>query len=176
LAYRCDCPRSHLLSKMSKSTNVPSPSLDNLVARALAEDSDVVVTSGGKSTTLKGSDKINSREAIGIWKVGNKAWKVYGRRKTLDDLREDYSRAAIYAGLPMGNPSFVEGQVKVGANAPTNGFVLVTEWMVGTNFQKTVASFKAALSKESVPKDKSDTDYKRVQGGCVAANIVGLRD
>lgn len=116
---------------------------------------DVVFTYKGTSTTLPWAARIASREALGIWKVQEQAWKVYSKRTVYDDLSADYHRAAVDAGLPMGNPQFREGTVKRGSGAATDGFVLITEWMTGINFQKTQASFKAALTKEKVPKDKN---------------------
>ena len=50
-----------------------------------------------ESKTLKGADMINSREAIGIWKVDNKSWKVYGTTSQLKALSDDYTRAQVDA-------------------------------------------------------------------------------
>ncbi|KAI0697583.1 hypothetical protein BC835DRAFT_1413619 [Cytidiella melzeri] len=126
--------------------------------------------------TLKASERKSSREAIGIWKVDSKAWKVYGTTNKYQALSDDYRRAAVAAGLPMGDPSFQQGKVKDGKKAETQGFVLITQWMEGTNFQKTSSSFKAALTKEKLSKDKTTNDYKRTKSGCDAANTVGLKD
>ncbi|KAG6871325.1 hypothetical protein C0992_011246, partial [Termitomyces sp. T32_za158] len=51
---------------------------------------DVRFTHNGKVTILPASERINSREALGLWKVGNQAWKVYKTRKQLQKLMEDY--------------------------------------------------------------------------------------
>ncbi|KAI0697585.1 hypothetical protein BC835DRAFT_1413621 [Cytidiella melzeri] len=144
----------------------------------MADDVVFTYTSGGKEikTTLKGSERYNSREAIGIWKVNSKAWKVYGTTKQYQALSDDYRRADVAAGLPMGNPSFQLGTVKVGNKTETQGFILITQWMEGTNFQKSASSFEAALAKEKLSKDTTTNDYKRTKGGCDAANKVGLRD
>lgn len=111
-----------------------------------------------KSQTLRWDDKINSREALGLWKVKDEAWKVYRQRNQLPALREDYARATNDVALPMGSPTFVEGLVEHKGQR-TEGFVLVTDWMVGKNFQKTASSFKSALSAENMPHNATDQDY-----------------
>lgn len=164
---------------------------------------DVVFTyiSGGKKQTrvLHAHDKMSSREAIGLWKVDNCAWKVYATTSQLDALTDDYTHAQVDGGLPVGTPapSFQVGTVKQGEKTETHGFVLIAQWMSGTNFQKTAAKFRSALAKEDVPKKKDSQDYDRfdpssmMQGvartaelmplhrivkGCAGANEVGLRD
>ena len=125
-------------------------------------------TSGGKeqTRTLRAADKISSREGLGLWKVDNRAWKVYATTSQLNALSSDYTRAQVDAGLPVGTPapSFQQGSVKQGTKPPTQGFVLIAQWMDGTNFQKTASNFRSALDKEKVPKDKTSTDYKRCVG------------
>lgn len=155
-------------------------------------------TSRGKPITkiLPEAEKIPSREALGLWKVDNKAWKVYATTKEYTKLSQDYSRADVMAGLPMGQPSFQQGAVKQGTKAPSEGFILATEWMDGTNFQKTSKSFEIALTRQNISHDKASTDWKRcvrtlylgnmcdipyvmwcrTKGGCDAANKVGLND
>ena len=61
----------------------------------------------------------------------------------------------------MGNPSFVQGKVKIGSGTATDGFVLITDFMEGSNFQKGAGSFNAALKRENVSKDKNNADYKK---------------
>ncbi|EED84458.1 predicted protein [Postia placenta Mad-698-R] len=114
-----------------------------------------------------------SREALGIWKVDGRAWKVYEKDGQYQKLMDDYLRAEVDAGLPMGKFSFLKGTVKR-SKAPTNGFVLETEWMEGANFQK--GSFKQALERGEIPHEKATDDYGRTKGGCDAANVVGLKD
>lgn len=138
---------------------------------------DVVFTykSGGKEKkqVLKWADRKSSREAVGIWHVGSKAWKVFATTKEYQTFSDDYRRAAVAAGLPMGDPAFQQGTVKQGSKAQSEGFVLITQWMDGTNFQKTASSFKSALTKEKVSKDKGNTDYKRrVDISCVSTTSV----
>ncbi|KAH7883470.1 hypothetical protein F5I97DRAFT_1939215 [Phlebopus sp. FC_14] len=134
-------------------------------------------TKGNQKITkiLLWKDRKSSREALGIWKVDGQAWKVYQTTKEYDKLFADYQRAGIHAGLPMGRYSFTKGKVKK-SNKTTDGFVLATEWMEGTNFQKSASSFEAALKREKISQDKNSTDYKRTKAGCDAANKVGLRD
>ena len=116
-----------------------------------------------ESKTLKGTEMINSREAIGIWKVDNKSWKVYGTTSQLKALSDDYTRAQVDAGLPVGNPApaFQQGTVKVGSGNPTQGFVLIVEWMDGKNFQKNATSFRKALEGENISHDPKSQDYTR---------------
>ena len=59
---------------------------------------DVTFTpTGGQFKVLKASDAKSSREAVGIWRVGDKAWKVFSKREKkkniLKDLEDDYNRA-----------------------------------------------------------------------------------
>ncbi|KZT64544.1 hypothetical protein DAEQUDRAFT_717868 [Daedalea quercina L-15889] len=139
-----------------------------------------VLAAGGKeqTKTLKGSDRISSREAVGLWKVNNRSWKVYATTSQLGALTADYDRAQIDAGLPVGTPApaFQQGSVKQGSKRATEGFVMIAQWMEGANFQKTTASFKAALTKEKISHDKTSTDYKRIEAGCNAAKTIGLKD
>jgi len=88
---------------------------------------DVVFTyhtpTGGKVVRrLKQADKISSREALGLWKVDNKAWKVYVSRSQLEELNQDYRRADVVAGLPMGSPAFITGKVKEGTKPEKDGW------------------------------------------------------
>ena len=137
---------------------------------------DVVFTYNGNPTTLLWANRLPSREALGLWQVGDQAWKVYRTRNVLADLSADYARAAVDAGLPMGRPQFREGKVKQGTAAASDGFVLITEWMTGTNFQKTVASFRSALTRENVPKDRNNTDYRRFVSISSLVPLVSLND
>ncbi|OCH83723.1 hypothetical protein OBBRIDRAFT_872009 [Obba rivulosa] len=134
--------------------------------------------SGGKhvTKTLKAADKISSREALGLWKVDGKAWKVYATTKQLQALSDDYTRASQAAALPMGDPKFQQGSVKQGTKPASEGFVLITQWMDGTNFQKTIQSFKTALTRQNISHNKTSEEYKRITRGCNAANQVGLKD
>ena len=126
---------------------------------------DIIFTykSGGQTIqkTLRNADKIPSREALGLWKVDGKAWKVYGTTKEYNKLSQDYRRADVAAGLPMGNPSFQQGTVKQGTKPASEGFALITQWMEGTNFQKTVKSFETALTREKISHDRNSNDWKR---------------
>ncbi|KAG6882022.1 hypothetical protein C0992_012937, partial [Termitomyces sp. T32_za158] len=61
----------------------------------------------------------------------------------------------------MGNPGFLEGKVQQGNERESDGFVLYTNWMTGTNFQKTKASFNSALEKQGISHSKSNETYKR---------------
>ncbi|EPS94957.1 hypothetical protein FOMPIDRAFT_1062930 [Fomitopsis schrenkii] len=146
----------------------------------MADDVVFTWTSGGKQQTQKllGKDKHASREAVGLWQVGSRGWKVYATTSQLSKIDADYTRAQVDAGLPVGTPApaFQQGSVKQGTKPATDGFVLIAQWMDGTNFQKTAASFKSALTKERVSKDKNSTDYKRITAGCNAAKKVGLQD
>ncbi|KLO13173.1 hypothetical protein SCHPADRAFT_940638 [Schizopora paradoxa] len=144
---------------------------------------DVIFTSDrGISTLLTASKAIKSREAVGVWIFGGKVWKVFshveksnGRTQILGDLQNNYELASRW-GLPIGKCTFMPGKVQVGKNIATNGFVLVTEEMAGTNFQKSKSSFIAALKKEGVPKNKYDADYQKILAACMAAKNIGLKD
>lgn len=134
-------------------------------SQTMADDVVFTWTSGGKqqTETLSATKKISSREAVGLWIVGNSIWKVYATTSQLAKIDADYTRAQVDAGLPVGSPapSFQQGLVKQGTRPVTQGFVLIAQLMDGTNFQKTNASFKSALTKENVSHDKTSTDYQR---------------
>ncbi|KAI5984671.1 hypothetical protein EDD15DRAFT_2583310 [Pisolithus albus] len=142
------------------------------------------LSDGGKSVTqtLLWKDRQNSREGIGVWHVGNYAWKLYSakndsQRKTLEKLREDYRRANA-RGLPMGKPRFQDGTIKQGNENPYGGMALIVDWFEGTNFNfhKPPKPFKSALEAQKISHSKSSTDYKRIKAGCESAKTVGLQD
>ncbi|EPS93371.1 hypothetical protein FOMPIDRAFT_60893 [Fomitopsis schrenkii] len=127
---------------------------------------------------LLGKDKHSSREAVGLWQVGSSGWKVYAKTTQLSKIDKDYTRAQVDAHLPVGKPApaFRQGLVKQGTKPATEGFVLIAQWMDGTNFQKTAASFKSALTREEVPKVKTSDVYRKISHGCDAAKAIGLQD
>lgn len=109
---------------------------------------------------LLGANAVSSREAMGLWHVGNSAWKVYRQKNQYASLMDDYARAANDATLPMGSPKFITGKVKASdTGRTTDGFVIATDWMEGSNFLKTDASFRAALTAQSVPHSTTDQSY-----------------
>lgn len=131
----------------------------------MAENVVFTYTSNGQqqTRTLLAADRIPSREALGLWQVGNRGWKVYATTAQLAAISADYTRAQVDAGLPVGTPppAFQQGTVRQGTRPPTQGFVLIAQWMDGTNFQKTAASFRSALTRENVPRDRNSTDHRR---------------
>ena len=128
----------------------------------MSDDVTFTYKSGGKDVTqtLKAADKISSREALGLWHVGTKAWKVYSKTKEYDSLSDDYRRAQVDGGLPMGSPAFQKGTVTRG-NDTSDGFVIISQWQDGKKFVKKASAFKAALEAQSVSHDKASTDWKR---------------
>ena len=96
----------------------------------------------------------------------------------------------------MGNPMFQIGNVgSVGGPSLTDGFVLITEWMVGTAFHGGETQITVALTRSDFPQGTQTTDYQRwdfvlvlslcfihpiesdgMKTGCDAANEVGLLD
>lgn len=65
--------------------------------------------------TLLWDDRKGSNEGIGVWHVGNDAWKLYSRNgkdkeKKCQKLVEDYRRADGQS-LPMGKPRFQNGRI-----------------------------------------------------------------
>lgn len=132
------------------------------------------------------ASRIPSRETpYGVWqdKKTNEAWKIYPRKidekKKTDNLRDlsaDYRRAQVDVELPMGNPRFQEGKVQQGSAKAVDGFALITEWMTGNNFQKTVKPLKAALTAQNISHDRFSQEYLKIKRGCDGANTVGLKD
>jgi len=154
--------------------------------------------SGGKEVTqiLRWADRIASREGLGLWHVGNYAWKIYTTTAQFERLRDDYNRAGVH-GLPMGQPRFQQGSVQRGTNQPTQGFALIVNWMTGAffDFHTPPRPLRSALQAQNISHSRSSTDYKRsvftsmvlyfclsryphprIKGGCDSANIVGLQD
>jgi len=118
-------------------------------------------------------------DSIGVWRdrATNSAWKLYPKQANLTRVSTYYYRAAVN-GLPMGDPSFKEGSVQQGTDNATNGFALVTRWLEGIefNFHTPPKPFRVGLRDEKISQNKSSTQYKRVKGGCVSADKVGLLD
>ncbi|KAI5983902.1 hypothetical protein EDD15DRAFT_1829550 [Pisolithus albus] len=148
----------------------------------MSEDIEFTYESGGKQVkqTLLWKDRQSSREGIGIWHVGNYAWKLYSakdddQRKTLEKLREDYRRADAH-GLPMGKPRFQDGTIKQGNGHPYGGMALIVDWFEGTNFHRPLKPFNSALKTQNISHSKSSTDYKKIKAGCESAEVVGLQD
>ena len=121
-------------------------------------------TQGGKQVThiLKRADRINSREGLGIWHVGNYAWKVYATTAQYKKLSEDYHRAAVH-GLPIGDPRFQQGTVQQGTGRATQGFVLVVRWITGAffDFHTPPRSLRSALQGQNISHSRASNDYKR---------------
>lgn len=165
----------------------------------MSQDVTFKYTSGGKQETqiLRWADRIASREGLGLWHVGNYAWKIYASTAQYQRLLEDYNRAGVH-GLPMGQPRFQQGTVQRGTNPPTQGFALIVNWMTGTffDFHTPPRPLRSALQAQDISHSKSSTDYKRyvflsfhdayfvltrysdarIKGGCDSASVVGLQD
>ncbi|KAI6110178.1 hypothetical protein EV401DRAFT_1869782 [Pisolithus croceorrhizus] len=151
---------------------------------AMSGDIKFTYRSGGRSVTqtLLWKERQNSREGIGVWHVGNYAWKVYAakndsQRNTLEKLRADYRRADV-RGLPMGRPRFQDGTIKQGNGNPYGGMALIVDWFEGTNFNfhRPPKPFKSALELQRVSCSKSSIDHKKIKAGCESARAVGLQD
>ncbi|KAJ7118616.1 hypothetical protein C8R43DRAFT_1137171 [Mycena crocata] len=120
-------------------------------------------------------EMIPSREAVGVWHVDDRSWKVYATTDQYARISEDYNRAAAYAGLPMGKPMFIKGIVKIPGRLASSGFILSIEWMTGTPFHYG-DTFRTALQRQNISHNVQNEEYKRVLGGCNAASQVGLTD
>ncbi|PFH45885.1 hypothetical protein AMATHDRAFT_200193 [Amanita thiersii Skay4041] len=121
------------------------------------------------------AERIDSRESLGIWRVDGKAWKVFRTTDQLEKLRDMYRRAEV-GELPMGRPKFVQGTVQQGSNRPTQGFVLMVNWMTGTYFHLPTKQLNVALKAEKISHSKSARDYIRIKFGCEAALSLRLND
>jgi len=114
--------------------------------------------------------------SLGIWhytKGAQEAWKVFGTRTPLSNLRKYYNKAST-AQLPMGNmtPLLLEATVKNLDNGTTSdGFVLITEWISGAFFQqsKTGQHLTNAMKTGEVPAGKTSVDYQKITRGVEAA-------
>ena len=132
----------------------------------MADDVTFTYMSGGREVqkVLKWNDptRKDSREAIAIWKVDGNAWKVYSTTAKYQAIQQDYDRADAYATLTMGKPKFQQGSV-LWKGKTTQGFVLSTYWSNGKFFQvaKARGAFKAALTQQNIPHNKSAADYQR---------------
>jgi len=122
-------------------------------------------------------------DSIGVWREGNVAWKIFKNRRNLPTTMGYYRTAEVH-GLPMGTnpkPTFHEGAVRQGSeptDRETNGFALVTRWLVGRefNFHRPPKPFRSALRDEKISHSKTSVQYQRVLGGCNSAKAVGLID
>ncbi|KAH9980507.1 hypothetical protein BJV74DRAFT_104255 [Russula compacta] len=116
-------------------------------------------------------------DSIGVWRENNRAWKIFSSRDNLPRIKGFYNTAEVH-GLPMGGLEFREGTVQQGAGRATNGFVLITRWLVGSefNFHRPPKPFNSALRDQNISHSRSSVQYQRILGGCRSANTVGLRD
>ncbi|KAI6014174.1 hypothetical protein EDC04DRAFT_673829 [Pisolithus marmoratus] len=132
--------------------------------------------------TIKWADRIASNEGLGVWHVGNYAWKLYATKteqqeERVQKLIADYQRADIH-GVPMGSPRFQNGSIRQGTGLPYDGVALIVQWFEGTyfNFQTPPRPFGTALERQGISHSRSSTDYMRIKAGCQSAFTVGLRD
>ncbi|KAM6495387.1 hypothetical protein JOM56_008093 [Amanita muscaria] len=137
----------------------------------------VVFTSNSGKRTLNRQPDVSSREALGVWREANKAWKIYATTAQLAKLFADYHRASVN-GLPMGYPVFEQGTVQQGTGRLTQGFALVTNWLTGTefNFHRPPKHLRTALTTQRISHSRSSQDYKRIRAACISASKVGLQD
>jgi hypothetical protein len=139
----------------------------------------VVFKSKGVTKTFNRQPDGRGKEgdSIGVWKDGSSAWKLYPKQADFTRLSTFYHQAAVN-GLPMGDPSFKEGSIQQGTDRASNGFALVTRWLDGIefNFHTPPKKFNTALRDEKISHSKSSTQYKRIHGGCVSADKIGLVD
>jgi hypothetical protein len=101
-------------------------------------------------------------DSIGVWRDGNKAWKLFPKRDHLKTISAYYQHAAVN-GLPMGDPEFKEGTVQQGTDRATSGFALVTRWLDGIefNFHTPPKPFKAALRDGNISHSRGSAQYQR---------------
>ncbi|KAI5984674.1 hypothetical protein EDD15DRAFT_2583315 [Pisolithus albus] len=158
-----------------------------LIQVAMSSDIKFTYDSGGGpvTQTLLWDDRKGSNEGIGVWHVGNDAWKLYSRNgkdkeKKCQKLVEDYRRADGQS-LPMGKPRFQNGRITRADGTWYNGMVLIVTWFEGTNFhlrrrRDQSQLFDSALERQEISHSRSDEDYVRIKAGCERAKAVGLQD
>ena len=160
----------------------------------------VVFTSaaGGITFDRRPDGQGGERNSLGVWRNNNRAWKIFSSRDNLDSIKASYNTADVH-GLPMGGPIFREGTVRQGTGRETNGFALITRWLIGDefNFHRPPKTFNSALTRQAISHSRSTEQYKRyvpigiltgflpcvefffffrILGGCRSANTILLTD
>lgn len=100
------------------------------------------------------ADHLRSREAVGVWIIDNKVWKIYSTKNQLASLLKAL-KAADFVALPVGDYAVIMGEVtdhRGDRPKTTQGFALITPRFTGrhfalkggstTMFSNTIASIK----------------------------------
>ena len=119
-------------------------------------------TAGGITFERQPDGQGGEGDSLGVWRDNNRAWKIFSSRTNLDKIKAFYNTADVH-GLPMGGPIFREGTVKQGTGRVTNGFALITRWLIGDefNFHRPPKTFNSALTRQNISHSRSAEQYKR---------------
>ncbi|KAK2467689.1 hypothetical protein APHAL10511_000283 [Amanita phalloides] len=102
-------------------------------------------------------------QALGVWKTNDnppKAWKIY-KNLNLQNRITAWYQTAYDQKLPVGGtPAYYQGTYTEGAGAQINGWALVVNWQVGSqfNFQGT-KPFGSALRDQQISHSKTSSQY-----------------
>ncbi|TDL19066.1 hypothetical protein BD410DRAFT_806015 [Rickenella mellea] len=146
--------------------------------------SGVTTDENAETHILEWGAVIPSREALGLWVVGQKMWKVFTSNQQCARLKGDLFRAEQY-GLPIGPTRITPCRVRLPVRdvlgnfteqhslQSHEGFVLITNHFQGRHFtlQRGVGVFRHLILQIS-----NDEVLKRIDRACSAAVAVGLRD
>ncbi|KAH8116754.1 hypothetical protein DFH11DRAFT_1741676 [Phellopilus nigrolimitatus] len=119
------------------------------------------------------SPTYTSREALGVFIIKSKAWKVFSNTNMLKRNQRDYELANDH-GLPIDGATIYPGVVRRSNRPSRSGYALVTQNMDNTrffDFQKKEAQFKKLITPIS---DRNTLD--RIYRSCQSAVEIGLRD
>lgn len=122
----------------------------------------MVFSGDGVSKTFNRQPEGTGGEGIGVWHEGDKAWKVSTATNKLEKLKRDY-RTAKDENLPIGGVYEIkEGKVTQGGGRQRDGYVLITKWLDGHQFDFHGGKpFRRALEDEKVSHSRTSDQYIR---------------
>ena len=125
----------------------------------------VVFTYGGQTQTFnRQPDGKGGGGSIGVWRAGNRAWKLFSKTTSLEKNRRFYETARDRR-LPIGTPTptFQQGTVKQGTQRATQGYALISQWLEGKefNFQTSQGAFRKALENQNISHSRGSPQYQR---------------
>jgi len=135
---------------------------------------------GTVTMTLRAANKINSHDALGVWKADNHAWKVYATTNQYQALHNDYQCAEEAAGLLMGDPlqrfypnhREVDGWHQLSEEGHSIQYRVKKRRDIACNDIDRLSEVHLRIHC-TMTKDGFDTkNYHRTKRGCDAANVV----
>lgn len=115
---------------------------ETLITDPVVPDLVLTMEMDGAVMTLPGVSKIYSHDAIGIWRVGGEAWKVYSDIPTARTSFDEFKRACRGGGFNMDQGYRVFGvhEIREGNAIYDTGAIVATAWSDDIRFLTTKRS------------------------------------